>query len=97
MNMYPKHFWTRLHLCGSWSSTHVTRVLQQKRNQDGWHEGVHMLMDGIYSRCHRSGDMPYVLLGYFELSLALRSANGIIRANDSGSGQRDGHRERPLT
>lgn len=98
VNMYPKHFWTRLHLCGSWSSLYVTRVLQERRNQDGWHEGVHTLMDGIYSRCHRSGNTPYGwFAGMFRAFSRLRSTNSIIRADYSGSGRLDGYRERSLT
>ena len=96
LNMYPKHFWARLHLCGSWSCMHVTCVPQKRRNHDGWREGVHAMLDGVHSGHQLGGNEPYALLGCFEPSLTPRSTN-IGRADYSDGGRLHGYWERPLT
>lgn len=96
LNMYPKHFWARLHLCGSWGCMYVTCVSQKKRNHDGWHEGVHegvhAMMHGGCSGRQRHGNSPYGVLGCFEPSPALHSTN-MRRADFSSSGRLDGYRD----
>lgn len=75
---------------------YVTCVPQRKRNHDGWHEGVHTMMGGIFSGHHLSGNKSYDLLGCFEPSLALHPTN-TKRADYSNSGRLYGYREQSLT